>query len=160
MASFSSRQRTGSIGNFFVKSTVLVMLLLLVSSRVNSFGMPVRSSTTMSIPHLCQFTLSSSREYATAMSMNRRGEGEGEDLDKRIDEFLDSPVFDPYDKANESNWFAQLVKSDYATAEALYAGGFFALMVFISQELFRMWLYGENYIPFKSGGASSGVWYE
>lgn len=82
-------------------------------------------------------------------------------MDNRIDEFLDSPVFDPDNEANDGNWFAQLVRNDYATAEALYAGGFFALMVFISQELFRLWLYGENYVPFKAGGAPpGGVWYQ
>jgi len=93
--------------------------------------------------------------FASTCLGERRGDDDST-IEEKIDNFLDSPVFDPDDESNEENWFANLVKNDYATAEALYAGGFFAFMVLVSQELFRMWLYGDNYVPFKAGGSMGG----
>lgn len=89
-----------------------------------------------------------------------------------LDEFLDAPFFDPDqfydpdsngDEATNDNAsflirpFARLVKEDYEMAEALYSGVFLAFMIVISQELFRFWLYGENYIPFQPGGALGSI---
>jgi len=83
----------------------------------------------------------------------------------KLDNFLDKPLFDPdkmlddqTDKVKEnpqssSNplvWFANLVKNDYETAEALYAAGIISLMVVLSQELLRMAKYGDAYQPFSS----------
>ena len=81
-----------------------------------------------------------------------------------VDEFLDRQFFDP-DKVIEDNndddttssspafirWFANLVKNDYETAEALYAGTFFVFLVILTQEALRWQLYGDNYVPFASG---------
>ena len=51
-------------------------------------------------------------------------------------------------------WFANLVKEDYEFAETLYAGSFFFVLLIITQELLRMQMYGDNYVPFTSGGAT------
>lgn len=79
---------------------------------------------------------------------------ENDDNDS-IDEFLDTPFFDP-EKVKEDDplpvkWYANLVKNDYNTAEALYVGVIFVLMVVLSQELLRMQIYGNNYVPFQRG---------
>ena len=58
--------------------------------------------------------------------------------------WLDRPFFDPDAEENDDNWFARLVRSDYASAEALYAGGFLGLMVVVSQEAVRLFVYGSN----------------
>eukprot|EP00567_Pseudictyota_dubia_P012393 CAMPEP_0197444138 /NCGR_PEP_ID=MMETSP1175-20131217/9694_1 /TAXON_ID=1003142 /ORGANISM="Triceratium dubium, Strain CCMP147" /LENGTH=157 /DNA_ID=CAMNT_0042974873 /DNA_START=124 /DNA_END=594 /DNA_ORIENTATION=- len=157
MALSSSSQyqiRNSARHSAFMCVSLLVSLLLVeVHSFVNSFP----AHTTAIITHHHKHN----SKWDTVRFMNgRRGKDEeSSELEGKIDALLDSPVFDPDAKANEENWFAKLVKSDYATAEALYAGGFFALMVLISQELFRFWLYGENYVPFKAGGgAPSGMW--
>ncbi len=83
---------------------------------------------------------------------------------ERVDEFLDRPFFNPdaYDKSDENDpsflaRFARLVKSDYELAETLYVGMIFVVLVIVSQELLRMQLYGDAYIPFASrGGVGSG----
>ena len=75
--------------------------------------------------------------------------------DKTLDELLDSPFFDPDQVTDKDSrlvrWFADLVKNDYNTAEALYVGVIFVVMVIVSQELLRMQLYGDNYVPFQAG---------
>jgi len=74
-----------------------------------------------------------------------------------IDEFLDTPFFDPDAVLDddESNLFAKkfaaFVKNDYEIAEGLLAGGFFVFLVVLSQELLRMQVYGANYVPFSEG---------
>ena len=72
-----------------------------------------------------------------------------------IDDFLDRPFFDPdavtEDDPQPIRWFADLVKNDYAAAETLYAGAIFVVMVIVSQELLRMQIYGDGYIPFQAG---------
>lgn len=83
---------------------------------------------------------------------------------ERVDEFLDRPFFypDEYDDNDETDKsilakFARLVKSDYELAETLYVGIMFVVLVILSQELLRMQLYGDAYIPFASrGGAITG----
>mmetsp|Transcript_11347 Transcript_11347/g.33420 ORF Transcript_11347/g.33420 Transcript_11347/m.33420 type:complete len:164 (-) Transcript_11347:276-767(-) len=150
--------RSGPLSPF----VCIILSVMILVVRVNSFGASSSGlKTSARYPWQRYVSSLSNSKCGTTMFMNKGEGNDGEsDLEQKIDDFLDSSVFDPDDEANEGNWFAQLVKNDYATAEALYAGGFFALMVFISQELFRMWLYGENYVPFKGGSASSGVWYE
>ena len=60
-------------------------------------------------------------------------------LEEKIDAFLDKPFFDP----NESNnWFANLVKNDYYTAESLYVGVIVIFGVILSQEMLRIVKYG------------------
>ncbi|KAL7538144.1 hypothetical protein ACHAWF_006005 [Thalassiosira exigua] len=77
------------------------------------------------------------------------GGGEGEGIETKIDAFLDAPLFDPDAPSNENNWFANLVKDDYDSAEALYAGVVVMLGVIVSQELLRIVKYG--------GGQGSGT---
>ena len=77
-----------------------------------------------------------------------------------MDEFLDKPFFDPDDEAARQDaeeggfktWFARLVINDYATAEALYAGLFFSLLLLTTQEALRYYMYGVDYVPFSRGG--------
>ena len=72
--------------------------------------------------------------------------------------FLDKPFFNPdeYDDDDTSllGRFANLVKSDYEMAETLYVGILFVVLLVVTQELLRMQLYGDAYIPFVKGGAS------
>lgn len=75
-----------------------------------------------------------------------------------IDEFLDTPFFDPEkvlrDEESDdlSKNFAQFVKDDYGSAEALLSGAFIFILVILSQETVRMTIYGNNYVPFHQGG--------
>jgi hypothetical protein len=91
-------------------------------------------------------------------------------LQESIDFFLDRPFFDP-DKVLDNQtkeirerpersinplvWFANLVKNDYQTAEALYAAGFISIMVVIAQELLRIVKYGDAYHPFLNVSSGS-----
>lgn len=83
-----------------------------------------------------------------------------DDNEDTLDDFLDKPFFDPetYDEEDSGPlaWFANLVKNDYALAETLFAGCFFIILLIITQELLRMQLYGDGYIPFTRLGASGG----
>ena len=77
-------------------------------------------------------------------------------LQETMDGFLDQQFFDPSRKDNGSfQWFADLVESNYETAEALYVGTFFVILVVITQELLRMQLYGDAYAPFTKPGSGS-----
>lgn len=91
-------------------------------------------------------------------------------LQESIDFFLDRPFFDP-DKVLDNQtkeirerpersinplvWFANLVKNDYQTAEALYAAGFISIMVVFAQELLRIVKYGDAYHPFQNVSSGS-----
>eukprot|EP00594_Rhizosolenia_setigera_P010713 CAMPEP_0178958446 /NCGR_PEP_ID=MMETSP0789-20121207/11629_1 /TAXON_ID=3005 /ORGANISM="Rhizosolenia setigera, Strain CCMP 1694" /LENGTH=183 /DNA_ID=CAMNT_0020641117 /DNA_START=47 /DNA_END=598 /DNA_ORIENTATION=+ len=95
-------------------------------------------------------------------------------LEEKINDFLDRPFFDPEkileeeendgESASSSSsfigkWktkFALFVTSDYETAEALYVGLYLTLMVIGTQELLRMQMYGDNYVPFVRGGKFGG----
>ena len=81
----------------------------------------------------------------------KREEEEEQSLEEQINTFLDTEFFNPEDVPETSplRWFADLVQSDYATAEALYASFFIAGMVLITQELVRMQYYGDQYVPFQ-----------
>jgi len=90
---------------------------------------------------------------------------EGLDLEGKINAFLDTPIFDPDEEVRDGeifsplkSWFSSLVKNDYAFAESLYVGFIFFVLVVFSQELLRMKIYGENYIPFTRGSTSGGLW--
>lgn len=84
--------------------------------------------------------------------------------DDSVNDWLDKPFFDPlaYDDDDNSTWQAQLanfVKSDYNIAELVYAGVFITFMMFVSQELFRMQIYGADYVPFTSNSqALNPLW--
>lgn len=75
--------------------------------------------------------------------------------DDDLDDWLDKPFFDPmaFEDNDDSTWQARLanfVKSDYDLFEFVYAGTFLIFMLIVSQELFRMQLYGADYVPFTS----------
>ena len=63
-------------------------------------------------------------------------------LDQKIENLLDKPFFDPYAPSNDNNWFANLVRNDYESAEALYAGVIVILGVVISQQFLRIVKHG------------------
>ena len=73
--------------------------------------------------------------------------------DDKIDTFLDKAFFDPSKVQEDSTLrgFANLVENDYETAEILFAGSFFVVLLVITQELLRMQLYGDSYVPFLHG---------
>ncbi len=69
-----------------------------------------------------------------------------------FDEFLDKAFFDPdaYDDSDKTllGRLAAFVRQDYELAETLYVGFLFVFLVIISQELLRMQLNGDHYVPF------------
>jgi hypothetical protein len=86
---------------------------------------------------------------------SRQNNQNGYEIENKIDAFLDKQIFDPESESNQDNWFANLVKNDYDSAEALYVGVFVFAGVIISQELLRIVKYGESYIPFGQGGGGN-----
>ena len=60
------------------------------------------------------------------------------DVDEKLQKLLDTQLFDPTeDNADDPEFlkkFKQLVNDDYNFAEALYAGGVFAVLLFFSQQ--------------------------
>jgi hypothetical protein len=72
--------------------------------------------------------------------------------DASSDNFLEKVIFDPEAPSNENNWFANLVKNDYYTAEALYAGVIVIIGVIVAQDMLRIVKYGGGFhAPFSSG---------
>ena len=65
-------------------------------------------------------------------------DGEEDGADAKLQKLLDTPLIDPtQDNANDPEFlrqFKQLVNDDYNFAEALYAGGVFAVLLFFSQQ--------------------------
>lgn len=91
---------------------------------------------------------------------NNEDPGDAEHDSFKMDEFLDKPFFDPeaYDSDDTSllGKFANLVKNDYPLAETLFVGTLFVVLLIITQELLRLQLYGDDYVPFvRSSGSSS-----
>lgn len=70
----------------------------------------------------------------------------------QLNDLLDKTLFDPNSPSNTNNWFANIVKNDYDTAEALYAGLIIILGVIVSQEALRIVKYGDVYVPFHGTG--------
>ena len=87
-------------------------------------------------------------------SLQRNQNNGNENIENKIDAFLDKPIFDPDSESNQDNWFANLVKNDYDSAEALYVGVVVIVGVIVSQELLRIVKYGGNYFPFGGGGGN------
>ena len=99
-------------------------------------------------------------ETASKTLVQQEQEKEDPSLEDQVNTFLDTEFFNPEQVPESSplKWFADLVQNDYATAEALYASFFIAAMVLITQELVRMQLYGDQYLPFqKMSGAGGGL---
>ena len=76
-----------------------------------------------------------------------------DDENNNLDAFLDKQLFDPNAPSNDDNWFANLVRNDYDSAEALYVGAIGLFGVILSQELLRIVKYGSAYTPFGSPGS-------
>ena len=73
-------------------------------------------------------------------------------ITNQLSNLLDQPLFDPNSPSNTNNWFANIVKNDYDTAEALYSGLVIILGVIVSQEALRIVKYGDAYVPFHGTG--------
>jgi hypothetical protein len=105
-------------------------------------------------------TMQQHSSVAVPFDQDTRQLSKNDDNEESLDELLDKSYFAPdeYDE-NDSGplaWFANLVKSDYELAETLYVASFFVVLVIITQELLRMQLYGDGYIPFTRLGAGTG----
>ena len=65
-------------------------------------------------------------------------DGDEDGADEKLQKLLDTPLIDPtQDNADDPEFlrrFKQLVNDDYNFAEALYAGGVFAVLLFFSQQ--------------------------
>lgn len=86
---------------------------------------------------------------------DNNNQNENESVGSQINTFLDTPLFDPDAESNQDNWFANLVKNDYDSAEALYVGIIGIVGVIVSQEMLRVVKYGaDNYVPFGHGGGN------
>jgi len=155
------------------------MLLLILSVAISiqsssSFGLV--SPSPLQTRSLERMHASTSNTDRRTVLYNENGEG-GDNNDKssfmdKVDSFLDTQFFDPdqviesssssspsNEQEEESNnpmvWFANLVKNDYESAEALYAAGFISILVILTQEALRMVKYGDAYIPFTKIGNGS-----
>jgi len=97
------------------------------------------------------------RDFST-ISSSRHSKKNDDDW---VNTILDEPFFDPdeFDESDDSplGIFANLVRNDYQLAETLYAGLIFVILIVFSQELLRMQLYGDAYVPFKAGGGGKGA---
>ncbi|KAL7576751.1 hypothetical protein ACA910_005666 [Epithemia clementina (nom. ined.)] len=82
--------------------------------------------------------------------------------DEADDDWMDRPFFRPEEHLDNDQappllqWFAKLVEQDYDTAEALFASLFIAILVIVTQELLRIQMFGDHYIPFSSRGGGGG----
>jgi len=94
---------------------------------------------------------------AAAKNGNNEG-GDDDEVDRSFDEFLDTPFYDPdrvlenEDSSETSKRIANWIKGDYETAETLIAGTFFVVLIIIAQEIVRMQMYGDSYVPFSNHG--------
>lgn len=81
-----------------------------------------------------------------------------EDDESQMNKFLDTPFFDPSQVNDDSplRGFANLVENDYETAEVLFAGSFFVVLILITQELLRMQLHGDSYVSLLHGSGGKG----
>ena len=151
-----------------MKKFALISFFLIGASQSfapNRYQTRSRSPTDSSAPTHTSIT-------KTQSQLQLSKEPENESFQEKLDRILDTQFFDP-DKLfeNESQeindnpeksmnplvWFANLVRNDYETAEALFAAGFISFMVVISQELLRMARYGDAYQPFQNGSAPGSL---
>ena len=94
-----------------------------------------------------------------ATRMAASNDDEEQNFRQRVDDFLDQPFFSPEDEGDETSSlksrFARLVIEDYATAEAIYVGLFFSILLLATQEALRYYMYGVDYVPFSRGGGGN-----
>lgn len=128
-----------SVYRLIITVTILLMTLFSVAPAVAFLEPRYRSRLWIRLPRANQ-------------------ESPTEDDESQINKFLDTPFFDPSQINNDSplKGFANLVENDYETAEVLFAGSFFVVLVIITQELLRMQLYGDSYVPLMHGGGGRG----
>jgi len=138
-----------------------ILIAFLVFTRSSSF-------TTKA---LTQFSIHQPLYHSKSLPLFQTNGNNDNDQDKsfaeKIDSLLDKQFFDPdeiiqteEEKGDDGNsnpllWFANLVKNDYETAEALFAAGFISILVILTQELLRMVKYGDAYIPFAKIGSGT-----
>lgn len=89
-------------------------------------------------------------------SNNNHNDESDESVSEALNSLLDKQFFDP-DRYDEDDtgplaWFANFVKRDYEFAETVYVGVYLTVLVIITQEVLRMQLYGDRYIPFTKFG--------
>ena len=140
------------IGSSFMTPVTSLIKLNLSIGRCRSFHPQRRSRESLS-SHL----------FFSGKS-NNGNDDVNKSLQEKINQFLDTSIFDP-SKMEENDdsinplakWFANLTKKDYGTAKALYSAAFITFMIIVSEELFRWQLYGINYVPFHSGGRYGGT---
>lgn len=84
---------------------------------------------------------------------------DNKDSDSDEDNWLDRPFFDPEKVEEDSPLYqlAQWVQNDYETVEAIVAGLVLVVSVTLTQELLRMTLYQDKYVPFIQGGAQGNL---
>lgn len=123
----------------------VAFILIYVSNRCNAFLVHLPSA-------LLKTDVAGS--FSSGFYASDGDENENSDsVQEKLDSFLDTPFFDPKNKDNGFllKWFADLVESDYELAEALYVGLIFVILVVGAQELLRMQMYGDTYVPFHPG---------
>lgn len=107
------------------------------------------------VPRQCQPT-----KLTISLSENDNNNNQNDESDESVSEalnsLLDKQFFDP-DRYDEDDtgplaWFANFVKRDYEFAETVYVGVYLTVLVIVTQEVLRMQLYGDRYIPFTKFG--------
>lgn len=142
-----------------MKACVACIVFALQIRANNAFVQPVHPSR----PHPFGTLQSDVADRCASRRLTRRMTSpQDEDPEEReelsLDELLDKPFFDPdayaEDDTSPLGRLATFVKSDYELAETIFAGSLFVILLLVTQELLRMELYGDNYVPFLKGGAS------
>lgn len=131
-----------------VAKTLAAMVLVSLLQVVDAFVNPI-TSRYISVAHL---------KLLDEDSDNSSSSKKEKPLDEQWDEFLDKPFFEPERaKKGPLAWFANLVEDDYEAAEALFAGLYIVVLVVLTQEVLRMQLYGDAYVPFRAGGGAGSL---
>lgn len=111
------------------------------------------------VPKQCQstkLTICLSENDNNNNNNNNQSDESDESVSEALNSLLDKQFFDP-DRYDEDDtgplaWFANFVKRDYEFAETVYVGVYLTVLVIITQEVLRMQLYGDRYIPFTKFG--------
>jgi hypothetical protein len=123
---------------------------------------PKPTPTPLLLPYSFSLATTSRHRAAQQLYSNQSNDEEEEEEETKkgsfdMDEFLDTPFFDPDKVLKDENSspllkrFAAFVQGDYQTAEAVLTGLFFVILIIITQEVLRMQLNGANYVPFTRG---------
>ena len=125
----------------------LLLTIVLVISWIESHAFVV--PTTMSRPVVLMLRLSDeNNDGNNDNDSNQKQESIGESLDNLLDkQFFDPEAYGESDTGPLA-WFANFVKRDYEFAETVYVGVYLTVLVIVTQEVLRMQLYGDKYMPF------------